>query len=96
MSPENQATDGGSEAPPEGANTTSGAEMNEPTGAPEKVEAAPTPAEPRRKPEPKAESKVKAKAKEEVQPAPVSTVSEPKTLAQLMKVDLRRRRRSRY
>jgi len=49
-------------------------------------------------PAPKAESKLHPKAKTKDEPAPASTTkpAEPKSMAEVMKVDLRRRKRRRF
>jgi hypothetical protein len=52
-----------------------------------------TPVEPPRRSEPKADSKAKPKPLEEPKPAPEVKAPEPKSLAQIMKVDLRGRKR---
>ena len=104
MSPENQVTDGDSGVTPEVDNTpketqpetSDTVETKEKPSGQIKNDAAPKPAETPRKTEARPDNRAKPKAKEEV-PQPVSTpkASEPKSLAEVMKVDLRVRRRRR-
>jgi hypothetical protein len=106
MDSDEQAEDAGKEAALEPENTVVDAAMKEQAGAPVREAVTTTPTEPKRKAEPRPKPKpnevIKERGKEEVkqetkeEAEPAAKAWEPKTLAQLMKVDLRRRRRPRY
>lgn len=101
MSPEKQATDGNSGAEPEVENTPNDAQPEKPdnveakekSSGPVGPEAAARQADAPRKSEPKTDGKAKPKAREEAQPISAPKASGPKSLAEVMKVDLRIRRR---
>ena len=101
MSPEKQVTDGDSGAGPEVEKTPNEAqpeksnnvEAKEKSNGPVGSEAVPRQADAPRRSEPKTEGKAKPKAREEAHPVSAPKASGPKSLAEVMKVDLRVRRR---
>lgn len=104
MSPDSQVTDGDSGTAPAvdtTANQTQPADSNnaaasEPSQDPASTDAPISPANAPRKSEPKADGKTKSKAKEEVQPVSTAKPQGPKSMAEVMKVDLRVRKKLRH
>ncbi len=101
MSPEKQVTDGDSGTGPEVEDTPNEAqpeksdivEAKEKSNGPVGSEAAARQSDAPKKSEPKTDGKAKPKAREEVQPVSAPKASRPKSLAEVMKVDLRVRRK---
>jgi hypothetical protein len=100
MSPDSQVTDGDSGETPAVDNTANESQptdsnkvgSGEPSQEPVSTDAPISPASAPRKSDAKADGKTKSKAKEEVQPAVTPKAQGPKSLAEVMKVDLRVRK----